>query len=140
MLYGYYSARGIITINCSVAHVHKDGLCSRMEYQKEKHKVKHMDELLDLVGKHDDSAAVNDFEYSDDMAERYVDTIFINLRKYVSLGEMEDIRVTLQKDLKSIIYSNLMFFSIISISSASGLPSRQTVGLIGLSACAKLFL
>lgn len=77
--------------------------------KKKKPKVKHVAEFLDLVRKHDGSAAVNDFEYSDDVAERYVDTTFIYLRKYVSLGEMEDVRDVLPKDLKSMIYSNLMF-------------------------------
>ncbi|MGB5554680.1 MAG: DUF2267 domain-containing protein [Flavobacteriaceae bacterium] len=77
--------------------------------KKKKPKVKTMPEFLDLVRSHDWPAAVNDFEYSDEVAERYVDTTFIYLRKYVSLGEMEDIRDGLPKDLKSMIYSNLMF-------------------------------
>ncbi|WP_297763422.1 DUF2267 domain-containing protein [uncultured Muriicola sp.] len=77
--------------------------------RKKKPKIKHMAEFIDLVRQHDGPAAVNDFEYSDEVAERYIDTTFIYLRKYVSLGEMEDIRDGLPKDLKSMIYSNLMF-------------------------------
>jgi len=77
--------------------------------KKAKPKVKHMAEFLDLVRQHDGPAAVNDFEYSDEVAENYVDTTFIYLRKYVSLGELEDIRDVLPKDLKNMIYSNLMF-------------------------------
>ena len=77
--------------------------------KKKKPKIKRMAEFLDLVRSHDWPAEVNDFEYSDEVAERYVDTTFIYLRKYVSLGEMEDIRDSLPKDLKSMIYSNLMF-------------------------------
>jgi uncharacterized protein (DUF2267 family) len=77
--------------------------------KKEKPKVKRMAEFIDLVRKHDGVAAINDFEYSDEVAERYVDTTFIYLRKYISLGEMEDIRDGLPKELKSMIYSNLMF-------------------------------
>lgn len=77
--------------------------------KKKKPKVKHMAEFLDLVREHDGPAAINDFEYSDEVAEKYVDTTFIYLRKYISLGEMEDIRDVLPKDLKSMIYSNLMF-------------------------------
>jgi uncharacterized protein (DUF2267 family) len=77
--------------------------------KKEKPKVKKMAEFLDLVRKHDGVAAINDFEYSDEVAERYIDTTFIYLRKYISLGEMEDIRDGLPKELKSMIYSNLMF-------------------------------
>lgn len=77
--------------------------------KKKKPKIKRMAEFLDLVRQHDGPAAINDFEYSDEVAERYVDTTFIYLRKYISLGEMEDIRDSLPKDLKSMIYSNLMF-------------------------------
>tara|TARA_R110002051_G_scaffold26108_2_gene63071 strand:+ start:634 stop:1086 length:453 start_codon:yes stop_codon:yes gene_type:complete len=77
--------------------------------KNKKPKVKHIAEFLDLVRAHDWPAAINDFEYSDEVAERYVDTTFIYLRKYISLGEMEDIRDSLPKDLKSMIYSNLMF-------------------------------
>ena len=74
-----------------------------------KMRIKHMADFLDLVRKHDGAAAVNDFEYSDEVAERYVKTTFIYLRKYVSLGELEDIRDSLPKALKSMIYSNLMY-------------------------------
>ncbi len=77
--------------------------------KKDKPKVKRMPEFIELVRKHDGPAAVNDFGYDDDLAEQYIDTTFIYLRKYVSLGEMEDIRDGLPKDLKSMIYSNLMF-------------------------------
>ncbi len=77
--------------------------------RKEKPKIKRMAEFIDLVRQHDGPAAVNDFEYNDEVAERYIDTTFIYLRKYISLGEMEDIRDGLPKDLKSMIYSNLMF-------------------------------
>lgn len=77
--------------------------------KKKKPKVKQMAEFLDLVRAHDWPTEINDFEYSDELAERYVDTTFIYLRKYISLGEMEDIRNSLPKGLKSMIYSNLMF-------------------------------
>ncbi len=77
--------------------------------KKEKPKIKHMAEFLNLVRAYDWPAEVNDFEYSDEVGEQYVDTTFIYLRKYISLGEMEDLRNVLPKDLKSMIYSNLMF-------------------------------
>lgn len=77
--------------------------------KKEKPKVKRMAEFLDLVRAHDWPAEVNDFEYSDEVAERYVNTTFIYLRKYISEGEMSDIRDGLPKDLKSMLSSNLMF-------------------------------
>ncbi|MDV7139562.1 DUF2267 domain-containing protein [Maribacter sp. TH_r10] len=77
--------------------------------RKERPKIKKMADFIDLVRKHDGVSAINDFEYSDDVAEQYIDTTFILLRKYISLGEMEDIRDGLPKDLKTMIYSNIMF-------------------------------
>ena len=77
--------------------------------KKQKPKVKKIAEFVELVRQHDQPAAVNDFGYDDDLAEQFIDTTFIYLRKYISLGEMEDIRDGLPKDLKSMIYSNLMF-------------------------------
>ncbi|GGD58270.1 DUF2267 domain-containing protein [Muriicola marianensis] len=77
--------------------------------KKEKPKIKHMEEFVELVRKHDGVAAVNDFGYEDELAERYIDITFIYLRKYISLGELEDIRDGLPKNLKSMIYTNLMF-------------------------------
>ncbi|NJB72180.1 uncharacterized protein (DUF2267 family) [Saonia flava] len=77
--------------------------------KKKKIKIKHVAEFLDLVRHHDGAAAVNDFEYDDEVAERYIKTTFIFLRKYVSLGEMEDIMDNLPKELKHIIYYNVLF-------------------------------
>lgn len=77
--------------------------------KKEKPRIKHMEEFVELVRKHDGVAAVNDFGYEDELAERYIDITFIYLRRYISLGEMEDIRDGLPKELKSMIYTNLMF-------------------------------
>ncbi len=77
--------------------------------KKEKPKVKRMEEFIELVREKDGVAAVNDFGYEDELAERYIDITFIYLRRYISLGEMEDIRDGLPKDLKSMVYSNLMF-------------------------------
>ncbi len=77
--------------------------------KKNKPKIKKMEDFLDLVRSHDYPAATNDFEYNNDVAERYIDTTFIYLRKYISLGEMEDLRDNLPKDLKSMIYLNMMF-------------------------------
>lgn len=77
--------------------------------KKQKPKVKQMEDFIELVRKFDGAAAVNDFGYEDDLAEKYIDVTFILLRKYVSLGQLEDIRDVLPKDLKSMVYSNLMF-------------------------------
>ena len=77
--------------------------------KKNRPKIKQMADFVDLVKKYDGPSAINDFEYNDEVAEQYIDTTFILLRQYISLGEMEDIRDGLPKDLKSMIYSNIMF-------------------------------
>ena len=77
--------------------------------KKTRVKVKQVAEFLDLVREHDGSAAVNDFEYSDEVAEQYVETTFIFLRKYISNGELQDIRDSLPKNLKNLIQFNIMF-------------------------------
>jgi uncharacterized protein (DUF2267 family) len=77
--------------------------------KKKKPKIKRMEEFIELVREFDGPSAVNDFGYEDELAERYIDVTFIYLRKYISLGELQDIRDGLPKDLKNMIYSNLMF-------------------------------
>ena len=72
-------------------------------------RMKHMEEFIELVRKHDGVAAVNDFGYDEELAEKYIQLTFMFLRKNVSLGELEDVRDSLPKDLKYMIYSNLMF-------------------------------
>lgn len=73
-----------------------------------KAKIKNMTEFIDVVRAYDGVTSINDFK-SDEIAENYIDTTFIVLRKYISLGEMEDLRSELPKDLKSMIYQNIMF-------------------------------
>jgi uncharacterized protein (DUF2267 family) len=75
---------------------------------KEKRRVKSMVDFIDLIRKYDGKTSIHDFE-SDEKAENYIKTTFIVLRKYVSLGELEDIRNEMPKDLKFIIYQNIMF-------------------------------
>jgi uncharacterized protein (DUF2267 family) len=75
---------------------------------KEKRRVKSMVDFIDLIRKYDGKTSIHDFE-SDEKAENYLKTTFIVLRKYVSLGELEDIRNEIPKDLKFIIYQNIMF-------------------------------
>ena len=77
--------------------------------KKNKPKIKRMSDFLELVRAYDWPAELNDFEFSDEVTERYVNTTFLSLRKYVSPGEMEDIRDGLPKDLKSMIYTDSMF-------------------------------
>lgn len=73
-----------------------------------KEKVKNMTEFIDLCREYSGLTSVHDFE-SDELAENYIDTTFILLRRYISLGELEDIRSELPKDLKSMVYHNIMF-------------------------------
>ena len=75
---------------------------------QKKQKIKTMPEFIDLVRKYDGVTSVHDFQ-SDELAENYIDTTFILLRKYISLGEMQDIRTSLPKDLKSMVYQNIIF-------------------------------
>lgn len=72
-------------------------------------KVRRMEEFIDLVRNFDGVSSENDFGDDNEIAEQYIDTTFILLRKYISLGEMEDLRTSLPKDLKSMVYHNLMF-------------------------------
>ena len=73
-----------------------------------KEKIKNMTEFIDVVRAYDGVTSINDFE-SDETAENYIDSSFIVLRKYISLGELEHLRSELPKDLKSMIYQNIMF-------------------------------
>jgi uncharacterized protein (DUF2267 family) len=75
---------------------------------RKKRKIKNMSDFIDLIRKYDGVTSVHDFE-SDDIAESYIFTTFVQLRKYISLGELEDIRTELPKDLKSMVYHNVMF-------------------------------
>lgn len=75
---------------------------------RKKQKVKNLVDFIDLVRRFDGNPSIIDFE-SDEKAENYIKTTFIVLRKYVSLGELEDIRTELPKDLKFIVYQSVMF-------------------------------
>jgi uncharacterized protein (DUF2267 family) len=71
-------------------------------------KIKTMTDFIDLVRKYNGTTSIHDFG-SDEVAENYINTTFIVLRRYISLGEMEDLRAELPKELKSIVYNNVMF-------------------------------
>lgn len=75
---------------------------------RKKKKVKNMIEFIDLIRELDGVTGLHDFE-SDEIAENYISSTFMLLRKYVSLGESEDLRTVLPKDIKSIVYQNVMF-------------------------------
>jgi len=75
---------------------------------RKKRKIKNTEEFIDLIREFDGGTSLYDFA-NDDIAENYIVITFIMLRKYISLGELEDIRSGLPKDIKSLIYDNLMF-------------------------------
>jgi uncharacterized protein (DUF2267 family) len=75
---------------------------------RKKQKVKNMTGFIDLVRGFDGPTSVYDFK-SDQVAESYIHSTFIMLRRYISLGELEDIRTELPKDLKHMVYDNIMF-------------------------------
>ena len=75
---------------------------------RKKRKIKNLTEFIDLVWLLNQPTSLNDFE-SDEVLENYMKTTFIVLRKYISLGELEDIRTELPKDIKNIVYQNIMF-------------------------------
>lgn len=71
--------------------------------------IKKMEEFIELVRYRCGVSAPGDLGEDDDLVERYLELTFMFLRKYVSLGEMEDVRDTLPRDLKHMVYSQLMF-------------------------------
>ncbi|MBA4746576.1 MAG: DUF2267 domain-containing protein [Muricauda sp.] len=75
---------------------------------KKRARVKNLMDFIELVKKQDGSAAINDFGYNNDVAENYIHTTFSFLKRYVSQGELEDIRDVLPKGLKNIIPSHIM--------------------------------
>ena len=75
---------------------------------RKKQKVKNMTDFIDLVREFDGATSIYDFK-SDQVAESYIHSTFIMLRRYISLGELEDIRTELPKDLKHMVYNNIMF-------------------------------
>ncbi|MEW7289980.1 DUF2267 domain-containing protein [Aquimarina sp. 2304DJ70-9] len=73
-----------------------------------KNKIKHIEQFIDLVRSYDGVTSIYDFE-SNEIAEHYIQTTFFVLRKYISPGEMQDIRDELPKNLKHIIFDKLFF-------------------------------
>jgi len=71
-------------------------------------RVKNIDDFIELVKFYNGVTSKVDF-VSDEMTENYIKTTFIELRQYISLGEFEDIRTELPKELKYIMYRNIMF-------------------------------
>ena len=62
-----------------------------------------MIDFIDLINRFDGVTAAHDFE-SDEVTTKYIKITFLTLRKYVSIGELNDIRTELPKELKSLIF------------------------------------
>ncbi|WNH13103.1 DUF2267 domain-containing protein [Thalassobellus suaedae] len=71
-----------------------------------KKRVKDMEEFIDLIRSIDGKTFLYDFE-SDEITEDYIYSTFLILRKYVSSGEMDDIRGGLPKRLKGLIFDHI---------------------------------
>ncbi len=69
--------------------------------------VRTMEQFIKRARKYDRFSAGRDFETNED-AEGAARTIFIALHKYISLGELEDIKAVLPKELKSMVNPVLM--------------------------------
>lgn len=69
---------------------------------KTKTRIKHMSQFVELVRTFDGVSSNYDFD-SDEITEHYINTTFFALRKYVSSGELQDIRDNLSKNLKGMI-------------------------------------
>jgi len=76
--------------------------------RKKNNRIRHMKEFIDLVRSFDGVTSRYDFE-SNEIAEHYINTTFFVLRKYVSPGEMQDIRDELPKNLKDMIFNTVFF-------------------------------
>ncbi|HXH19123.1 MAG TPA: DUF2267 domain-containing protein [Chitinophagales bacterium] len=74
--------------------------------KKEKN-VRTMEQFIQRVKKYDRFGAGHDFETNEDV-ESAAKTLFIVLHRYISLGELEDIKAVLPKELKSLVNPVLM--------------------------------
>lgn len=72
-----------------------------------KQRIKTMVEFIDLINRFDGVTAVHDFE-SDELTTKYIKITFLALRKYVSTGELKDVRTELPKELKSLIFEEYL--------------------------------
>lgn len=108
-----HGLREVITIEESLQLISQFPMFLKAVYvnkwsTRKKVRVKSMVDFIDLIRELDGVTSLNDFE-SEEVAENYINATFMMLRKYVSLGELEDLRTVLPKDLKSIVYQNAMF-------------------------------
>lgn len=108
-----HALREIISVNESLQLVSQLPMFLKAVYVngwsiRKTRKVKDLSDFIELVKFYNGVTSKVDF-YSEDITENYIKTTFIVLRKYISLGEYEDIRTELPKELKYIMYQNIMF-------------------------------
>ncbi len=74
---------------------------------KQDNKPRNMTEFIHEIKKINKQTTQHDFKTDDDV-DNAIAVVFMSLRKYVSLGELEDIKAVLPKDLKLIVNNVLM--------------------------------
>lgn len=72
-----------------------------------KQRVKSMIDFIDLINNLDGATSVYDFG-SDEETIKYIKITFLALRKYVSIGELKDIRNELPKEMKPLIFEEFL--------------------------------
>lgn len=108
-----HALREIISVNESVQLISQLPMFLKAVYVngwsiRKPRKVKDLEDYIELAKFYNGVTAKSDFN-SVEIAENYIKTTFIELRKYISLGEFEDLRTELPKDLKYLMYQNIMF-------------------------------
>jgi uncharacterized protein (DUF2267 family) len=81
---------------------------NRWDTKIKKSKPKNTEQFIALVREKSGNTAEIDFP-DDDISEMYFSVTFIALRKYISFGELEDLKSNLPKDLKWMVGGTLMF-------------------------------
>ena len=72
-----------------------------------KERIRTLIEFIDLINRFDGVTSVYDFG-SDEETTKYIKTTFLVLRKYISFGELKNIRTELPKELKSLIFEEFL--------------------------------
>jgi uncharacterized protein (DUF2267 family) len=70
--------------------------------RKTSKKPRNTKQFFDEIRKNDSQTARYDFRTDDDI-DKAIATVFMSLRRYVSLGELEDIKAVLPKNLKYMV-------------------------------------
>ncbi len=81
---------------------------NRWDTHQKKQKIKTTENFIELIKEKCGTTAKVDFP-DDEKTELYLSVTFIVLRKYISFGELEDLKSNLPKDLKWIVGGTLMF-------------------------------